>query len=318
MRSAKNGVELVATVVTVWSLGGCATGEKYLIIHSDDAGMCHSVNRATIDGMEKGIVSSTSIMVPCPWFKEFAAYAKEHAEKDYGIHITLTCEWDAYQWGPVAGRENVPSLVDEKGYMWDSTELVAKHAKAEEVEIEIRAQIDRAKKFGVPLSHLDTHMGAVLCRADIAEIYAKLGLEYNLPVLFYRVPPILLAMSKQYAHLAPVAEPITKQLDARHLPILDHLSNDNYGVPTDKKKDFFLKAIRNLKPGVTQIIIHCGYADPELSRITTSAERREADMRAFVDPQVIAEVEKLGIKVITWKQFHQMTLAKANEAAAGK
>lgn len=280
-----------------------ANNEKRLIVHSDDAGMCHSVNTALIDGMEKGIVTSASIMVPCPWFDEIAEYARKHPEKDWGIHLTLTCEWDSYQWGPVAGRNKVPSLCDEKGYLWDNTRLVRENAKPEEVEIELRAQIDRALKYGIKLSHLDTHMGAVLARPEFAETYARLGVEYNLPVLFVRMPKAIL--ESEYPGLAKQADKIVAMLKAKKLPILDFLEGDNYSIPKDQKKGYFLHTLEKIPSGLSQIIIHCGYATEELKSITTSAERREADARSFMDPEVIAAVKKQGITLTTWREAHE-------------
>src|SRR5919202_1394081 len=76
--------------------------KKLLIIHADDAGVSHSTNAAIIAAFEKKAINSASIMVPCPWFPEIAAYAKAHPELDWGIHITLTAEWKNYKWAGVS------------------------------------------------------------------------------------------------------------------------------------------------------------------------------------------------------------------------
>jgi chitin disaccharide deacetylase len=303
-RSSRGWLAWIVYASVVYCGAAYAEQKKYLIVHADDAGMSHSVNRATIDAMERGIVSSASILVPPAWFPEFAEYARTHPEKDYGIHLTLTSEWNFYRWGPVAPREKVPSLIDRQGYLWDNVELVARKVRAEEAEIELRAQIERARQFGVPLSHLDTHMGALFSRPDLLEVYVKLGLEYELPVLFIReiTPPI----AGEYPALASRGPAMIERLSSRRFPLLDRIGQFYDGTSHEQRQRQYFDFLRDLPPGVSELIIHCGYDDEELRAITDSASRRDGDRRIFSDPATAKFVKDLGIEVITWKQFHDM------------
>ncbi len=277
-------------------------GKRYVIIHADDAGMSHSVNRATIESMEQGIVSSASIMVPCPWFKEIAAYAKAHPEKDFGIHLTLNSEWDNYRWGPVAGKDQVPSLVDKEGYLWDGVPQVVASAKADEVETELRAQVQRALDFGVPVTHLDTHMGAVVSRPDLIEVYVKLGVEFNVPVFFLRN----LRREVPDEQIRARATQLVETLDKHKLPVLDHMTQLYTNGSVEEKAAQYLKAIADSPPGVHYLILHCGHDDEELQAITTSSKLRDTDRRVFTDPKFIEAVKKTGVEIVTWKQVREM------------
>src|SRR5262245_47627457 len=161
---------------------GYKSTDKLLIVNGDDVGMCHSANLATIEALEKGLMRSATIMVPCPWFPEIAAYAKKNPEKDFGIHLCHTSEWIRYRWGPVAERSQVPGLLDPDGYLWRDGPEVYQHSKPEEALIEGRAQIKRALTAGVDVTHLDSHMGTLQFDPRYVAIYLQLAVEFDLPL----------------------------------------------------------------------------------------------------------------------------------------
>jgi predicted glycoside hydrolase/deacetylase ChbG (UPF0249 family) len=297
---------LIATLGTIavvsHAVGVEEDSKRYVIIHADDAGMSHSVNRATIAAMEQGIVSSASIMVPCPWFKEIAAYAKAHPERDFGIHLTLNSEWANYRWGPVAGKDKVPSLVDKEGYLWDNVEEVAANAKTADVEVELEAQVQRALDFGVPVTHLDTHMGALVCRPDLVEAYVNVGVKFNVPVFFLRN----LGNEVPNEQVRARSLPLIAKLEKHNLPVLDYLTQLYTDGGFDEKRAEYLNAIATSKPGIQYLILHCGYDDSELQAITSSSKRRDIDRRVFTDPGFIEAVKKTGVEVVSWKQVREM------------
>ena len=150
------GQEAASTQTTCAERPGWSPRDRVVIFHADDLGMHRDVNVGTIAAMEKGLVNSTSTMMPCPWVPDYAAYLRDRPEVDNGLHLSLTSEWNVYRWGPLAPAAQVPGLLDRDGYLHREVRDVVLTASADEVEREIRAQIAMAKRMGLPVTHLDT------------------------------------------------------------------------------------------------------------------------------------------------------------------
>src|SRR5829696_6201536 len=155
---------------------------KLLIVHADDLGMAHSVNTATMKAFETGLVNSGSIMVPCPWLPEIAVYARANPQADLGLHLTLTSEWTSFRWGPVMPKDRVTSLLDKDGYLYLTETEAASHADPKEVELEITAQIARARALGIQPTHLDSHMGTLYQNKALFEVFLRVARSQKLPV----------------------------------------------------------------------------------------------------------------------------------------
>ncbi|MFN7926449.1 MAG: polysaccharide deacetylase family protein [Blastocatellia bacterium] len=292
---------------------GYGPNDKLIIVHADDIGMSHSVNLASIEALKHQMVTSGSIMVPCPWFPEIADYAKQHPELDLGLHLTLTSEWKYLRWRPVAPIDKVPGLLDEQGFMWKSERQTAMKATPQEVETELRAQIERALAFGIKPTHLDTHMGTLYTRQDFFEVYAKLGKEYGIPIMAMRPTPEAMVFAKKDG--SPItAERLTK-LEQDGYPVLDYLVTGVEGKTFAERKQAYHQLLRNLKPGVTMLIVHLGLDNDELKATTGSWQQRHADFLSFTDPETKKLMDELGIKTTTWRELGKLAKWPAKQQA---
>jgi len=279
---------------------GYPPGTKLVVVHADDLGETHSVNAAAIKALEGGTINSASLMVPCPWFPEIADYAKSHPGVDFGLHLTVTSERVYYRWGPVAPADRVPSLVDQNGYFrheWEeSKDIIAK-----EVEVELRAQIKRALAMGVRPTHLDSHQYRLIMNGkELFDTMLRVAHEYKLPVF----------VTRDWFADHPYLQASLGPSDV----VLDHTVTIGPEIPAEKWAEFYLTALKNLQPGVTEFVIHPGFDDDEeraatRERSTWGSSWRQRDYDFFTSDQFREILAQQKFKLITWRE-----LARAAEA----
>ena len=174
------------TATTTERLGFPADA-RAAIVHADDLGLCHAANVAFWEDQAFGVVTSGAVMMPCSWAPEMAAWCRENPGADVGVHITLNCEWSVYRWGALSTRDRSSGLIDEQGYMWRSVEELHRHMDPAAAVAEMRAQIETALALGIDVTHIDTHMGAVM-HPQLLPAYVELAVEYRVPAMLPRIP----------------------------------------------------------------------------------------------------------------------------------
>jgi predicted glycoside hydrolase/deacetylase ChbG (UPF0249 family) len=293
---------------------GWPEGTKAVIFHVDDAGMSHNSNMGAIKAIEDGVATSMSIMMPCPWVPEMSAYLKEHPQVDAGIHLTLTAEWKKYRWGPVAGKPAVPGLVDSEGCLWHGVGEVVSNASPDEVEAEMRAQIDKALAMGIKPTHLDSHMGTCF-HPLFLERYVKVGIEKQIPILMMGGHMQHISASAEAAALKPLVYLIANRVWQAGLPVIDDLVTSPTSADTyEGRKEQLIKLLREMKPGITEIIVHCTVQTEVFSHISGSGPTREAETRLMTDPDVKKFIENEGIILTTWRELHERRQRVKNES----
>ncbi|HKE92562.1 MAG TPA: polysaccharide deacetylase family protein [Gemmatimonadales bacterium] len=271
---------------------GYPADSKLLIINADDLGMAHSQNDASFTALDQKLVTSATVMVPAPWFGEVVAYAKTHPDADLGLHLTLTAEWQTFRWGPVTPRTLVPSLVGPDGFFYATTDEFVRHAKVDEVETEIRAQIERARAMGLSPTHLDAHMHALYATPQLFAVLQKVARDYKLPIRMARNEQI-------FRDLLPYVGAADPFPDA----IFSHEGDD---VQPSRWKDFYLDLIKNLQPGVNELFVHLAHDDAEMRAVTVNfdvwdAAWRQRDVDVISSPEFRKALADNHVILIGWR-----------------
>lgn len=264
-------------MVTTTSFSQTENKSKTLLIRCDDLGMSHSVNMAFKELMESGLKFSASVMFPCVWYQEAVDILKQHPEITVGIHLTLNAEWKNYRWGPIAGRDKVPSLIDKDGYFFPSrATFFANNPKSEEIEIELRAQIERAINSGIKISYVDYHMGTAVEKSEHRAIVEKLAKEYGL------------AISRYFG-----------EVDVESM----------YAVDIPDKQNYLIDLLKNLQSDKLNLLVcHIGKDQPELQAmidmnsfgLPEMSKHREAELNALILSTQQNIFEKNSINLINY------------------
>jgi predicted glycoside hydrolase/deacetylase ChbG (UPF0249 family) len=276
---------------------GYPADAKLLIVHADDVGVAHSVNAATFKAFESGLVTSASIMIPCAWLPEVAAYARTHADADLGLHLTLTSEWATYRWGGVLGRERAPTLYSTDGYFYPTESEAASHADVSEAEREVRAQIERARAFGIKPTHLDAHMRTLYSTRPLFEMLLRVGREEGLPVM----------VSRGWFAEAPF---LPAALGAEGVA-LDRIETITPAVKPEGWAQFYRDFVKSLQPGVTELIIHLAYDDEEMRAVTRDhpdwgSAWRQRDFDFMTGEEFRRLLAENNVKLITWREVGKL------------
>mgnify|MGYP002276930391 CR=1 FL=1 len=256
----------------------------FLLVRADDMGFSHAGNEACIDVYKNGIARSVEVIVPAPWFPEAVTLLKNYPDYDVGIHLSLTSEWENMKWRPVS---HAPSLVDENGYFYPTfwagdnfpkeKTLTHNNWKAEDVEKELRAQIELAMKHIPNISHVSFHMGGNHADPTFGEIFNKLANEYGL--------------------MSSLEEFGVKRFDGF-----------KGARDAGSKINNFLEALENVTPGKYLFVEHPGYDTPELRALHHKgyedvAIDRDGVTKAWTDERVKAVIERRGIRLINYSDL---------------
>jgi chitin disaccharide deacetylase len=281
---------------------GFAATDRVVVIHADDLGMCQATLPAFAELLASGLVSSGSVMVPCPWFPQATALLRAYPTADVGLHLTLTSEWVAYRWGPLTTRDPATGLVDQDGYFPGDTETLWRDVDVAAACKEMQAQVARAKQVGLEFTHLDSHMFAHF-EPRLLPPYVALAFAEAVPALLPRHWPYPGQCAAQIARWI-------REWEDQGMPIFDHVTG---APPATWQEDRVPQAKRlfdAVSPGLTCFLVHAACDTPELRAMAPDWPFRVADHAAFQSAELSRHIRQTGIQVIGYRVLRDAMRAR--------
>jgi predicted glycoside hydrolase/deacetylase ChbG (UPF0249 family) len=283
---------------------GYSNNDRLVILHTDDIGMCQASLTAFIDLWENEAISSGAIMLPCPWAKPAAEYCRTHPGVDMGVHATLTAEWAGYRWSALSTRAPASGLLDQDGFLWQTSEATQDHATPEAVAAEIQIQVRKAFEWGVDVTHVDTHMGTVI-HPKFMQAYVQAAIQAHVPVMLPRGDPDSYSFMGLDAGTAAAFAKFIAQLEEQGLPLVDGLAM----MPLDEpfgQLEIAKKMLAGLPAGLTHFLFHPSADTPELRAIAPDWPSRVANYHTFMDPEIKKFIKEEGIQVIGYHDLKKL------------
>jgi predicted glycoside hydrolase/deacetylase ChbG (UPF0249 family) len=283
---------------------GFSSTDRLVIIHADDIGMCQASIAAFTQLWEYGTVSSGALMMPCSWAPAAAEFCRTHPGVDMGVHATLTSEWNTYRWGPLSTRDPHSGLLDEDGFFHRSTQETQANANPEAVMVELQTQIDRALTWGIDVTHLDTHMGAV-AHPKFFTAYYQAAVQHHIAVMIPRGEAAVYQEMGLDVETAAGFAALTSQLEEQGLPLVDAILS----LPLDQPEgqiDLAKKLLGDLPAGLTHFIIHPCIDSPELRAITPDWKSRVANYETFMSREIKEFLKNSGIHVTGYRALRNL------------
>lgn len=251
-----------------------------LLLRADDMGMSHGQNLAFEALLETGLPVSVSVMFSTPWWKHAVEILRNHPHAAIGVHLTLNSEWAEYRWGPVLGRSAVPSLVDEEGYFFPSRSMLyGNNPRMDEIEAELRAQVDRAMSTGLPIVYVDYHMGAAMQTPETRAIVERIARDYNL------------AISRFFG---------------------ENANSVTYSAPLGTKTDALVNRVAELTPGALHLqVLHIAPATSDMNALTdlnpgglpNMAQNRHEELLAVTSQAFREAVAARNVRLVTYRDL---------------